>query len=118
MDMVEAGEASGAAGPRAGKPICMSSMAAREQWKCNKNGKILRNETLEPVSVESDWRSRIEQTVRQQALEVTQLHQTIDRMARMLEAHTVWEEVQWCRVNESLEDRETKLDDCHWENIL
>jgi hypothetical protein len=39
-------------------------------------------------------------------------------MARMLEAHAVREEAQWCRMKERLEDRETKWDDRHRDNLL
>jgi len=48
-----------------------------------------------PVSAPGDWRSRMNGTVTQQACEVTQLHQTITKIAIMLEAHAVWEDAQW-----------------------
>jgi hypothetical protein len=94
MDMAEAGEASGAAVQRCEKTTRVSFAAASEQWERNQNWKRLRNETSEPISAPGDWRSAMERTVRQQAREVTKLHQTIDRMARMLEAHTAREEAQ------------------------
>lgn len=73
----------------------MSFVAASEQWERNKNPKSLKNETSGPVSTPGDWRSQMEQTVRQPAREVTQLHQNNDRMATMLEAYTAREEAQW-----------------------
>jgi len=94
MDMAESEEASGTAAQGVGKTTRVFIMAASEPWEHNKNGNRLRNETSEPVSAPGHWRSRMEWTVRQQARKVTQLHQTIDRMARMLEAHAAWEEAQ------------------------
>jgi len=67
LDMAEAGESSGTAGQRAGKSTCVSFMAASKRWDSNMNGKRLRNEISEPVSTPGNWRSRMEQTVRQQA---------------------------------------------------
>ena len=37
MNMAEAGEAGGVIGAMPGKTTRMASMAASEQWKCNKN---------------------------------------------------------------------------------
>ena len=51
--------------------------------------KRLRNETMEPVSAPGDRRGQMDGTVNQQACEVTQLHQIIARIARLLEAHGV-----------------------------
>jgi len=118
MDMAGAGEASRGAAQRAGNTTRVSFLAASEQWERNKNGQRLRNETSEPESAPGDWRSRMEQTVRQQAREVTQLPQTINRMARLLEAHAAREEAQWRGMKEWLEDRETKWDDRHRDNVL
>jgi hypothetical protein len=39
-------------------------------------------------------------------------------MSRMLEAHAAREEAQWRGMKEWLEDRETKWDDCHRDNVL
>ena len=118
MDMAEAGEASGAAGQRSGEARHVIFMAATGQWERNRNGKRLRNESAEPVSAPGDWRSWMERTVRQQARDLTQLHQTIDSMMRMLEAHTAREEAQWCGMKAWLEDRETKWDNRHRDNVL
>jgi len=116
MDMVGTGEASGVAGQWSGKITRMSFKAASKQWVLNKHGKRLRNENSERVSVTRDWRSQMERTVRQQAREVTQLQQNIDRMARMLEAHPARKEAQWRGMIEWLKVRETNWDHRHWDD--
>jgi len=55
--------------------------------------------------------------VRQRAREVTQLHQTMDRMARMQEAHPAHEEAQWLVMKVWLEDREMKWDERQRDNV-
>jgi len=60
----------------------------------------------------------MEQTLRQQAREVTQLRQNMGRMSRRLEAHSAHEEAQWVGMNEWLEDREMNWDECHKDNVL
>jgi len=75
-------------------------MAGSTQWEREKNGEGLKNEDLEQVSTPGHYRSRMERTVRQQAHKVIELHQTIDSMTRMLDAHAVWEEAQWCDMKE------------------
>jgi len=118
MDMAEAGEASREAGEWSGKTTRVSFLDPSEQWEHNWNGKRLKNETSEPVNALGDWRSRMERTVRQQWRKATQLHQTVHRMARMLEAHRVHEEVQWHGMIEWLEDRETKWDESHRDDVI
>jgi len=118
IDMAEAVEASGAAVQRSEKTIRVILAAGREQCEHNMNGKRLRNETSEPVGAPGDWRSRMECTMRQQEHEVTQLHQTIDRMARMLAAPAAREEVPWLGIKAWLENRETMRDECHKDNVL
>jgi hypothetical protein len=92
--------------------------AASEQLEGNKNGKTLRNKTSEPVIAAGHWWSRIARRERQQGNEVTQLHQTIKRMARIQEAHAVQEEVQWLGMRDWMEHRETKRNVCHEVNVL
>jgi len=118
MDIAEAGEASGDAGRMSGKTTRVTLVAESEQWERNKNGKTLKNKTSETVSTLGDCRSRMVGTVRQQACEVTQLHQSIDRIARMLDVHVVCEEAQWRGMKEWLEDSETKWDERHRDNVL
>ena len=98
--MAETGKVSGADGQGSGKTVRVSCMSESGQWQLHKDGKRLRNETPEQGSTMQDWRSRVERTVRQQALEVTQLNQTINRIARMLEAHAAREEAQWLGMKE------------------
>ena len=56
--------------------------------------------------------------MRQQAYEGTHLHQIIDSMARILDAHMVWEAAQCCSLKEWPEDSETKWDDRHKDYTL
>jgi len=60
----------------------------------------------------------MERTVRQQVRDVTQLHQTIDRMARMVQAHAASNEALRLGMEEWLEDRERKQDELHNDNVL
>jgi len=43
----------------------------------------------------SDWRSRMERAVRQQAQELMQLHLTVGHLTNVLEAQAAREELQW-----------------------
>ena len=54
----------------------------------------MRKEISEPVSAPGGCTTPMEQTVRQQVYEVTHLHQTIHRIARMLEVRPAREEAQ------------------------
>jgi len=119
MDMPEAGEAAGMVSAMPGKTSrVLFFMAAREQCDLSMYGKRVRSETSESASAPVDWRSRMERTMRQQALKVMQLHQTIDRIARMLEAHAVREEAQSHGMKEWLQDSETKRDEHHSDDVL
>jgi len=118
MDMAEAGEASGAAGQRSEKTTYVSFMAASEQWERAKNGKRLRNEASEPVSAPGDRTSQMERTLSQQVREVTQLHHTIRRMARMLKAHAASDEAQWLGIKQWQEERDTKWNERLKANVL
>ena len=119
--IAEAGEAGGTVGTvgtMLGQTTRMSFMAASEQWECNKNGKRLRCETSELASALGDWRSELERHMRQQAQKVTQLHQTIDRMARMPESRVACDDEQWLSMKEWLADRGMNLDERHKDNVL
>lgn len=59
----------------------------------------------------------METTLHQQAREVMQLHQTIDRMARMLAAHTLRQVEYWLGMKQWPEDTETKWDECNRDNV-
>ena len=76
------------------RPAAQLSKGRERQCERNQNRKRLRNDTSQPVSAPGDCRSGMERTVSKQASEVTQLHQTIDRMARILEAHVAQQEEQ------------------------
>ena len=52
------------------------------------------------VSRPADRRSRVEGSMEQQVWEVAQLHQIIDRMARMLIAHMACQAIQWLSMKE------------------
>jgi hypothetical protein len=54
----------------------------------------------------------------QEEREVTQLHQTIDRMARLLEAHAARAGAQWFSMKQWLEVRVTKCNERHKDNLL
>lgn len=82
------------------------------------NSKTPRNEISEPVSVLGDLMSCMQRAERQQGCKVTQLDQTIDRMARMLQVHVACEEAQWPTIKEWLQNRWMKWDDHHKDNIL
>lgn len=118
MDITEAGEASGVAGEMSGKTTSMSVMAASEQWKSIENGKWLRNVNWEPVGAPGDRRSRMKRKVRQPACKVTLQNQTIEMIARMIEAHVARDEEVWLGMKELLVERETKWDEHHENNVL
>jgi len=56
--------------------------------------------------------------MKQQACEETQRHQSMDRMAGLLETHVAREEVQWLGMKEWLEDREAWWDKRYRDNVL
>jgi len=118
MDMAEAEEASGVVGWRSGGTTQVSFLAANEPWGHNKNVQRVRNVTSEPVSAPGDCRSWMVWIVRQQVHEVTQLYRTNNRTTQRLEAHMAHEQGQWRGMKEWLENRETKWDDRHGDNVL
>jgi len=116
--MAGAGEARSVAGDASGEATPVTFTAASEHWERNKNGKRLRSEISESSSAAGDWRSRMERTMRQQAREVAQLHQTVDKMARLVEANAVCEETQWLGMRKRMQDRERKWDARHRDDGL
>jgi hypothetical protein len=60
----------------------------------------------------------MKRTVRHQARDVAQLHQTIDWMTKMPHTHMACDNVEWCGMTEWLEDWETQWDDHHKDNEL
>jgi len=94
MDKVEAEEASGASRAIFEKTTLVSFMAPSKQRAHNKNGKRWRSKTSEIASALGVWRSYMERTSRQQARNVMEPHQSIDRIARLLEAYPVCDSTQ------------------------
>jgi len=62
----------------------------------------------EAPAAPSDWRSRIERTIRQQAQEQTQLHRTVGHLAILVEAQAAREEAQWLAMMTWMQEREQK----------
>jgi hypothetical protein len=83
----------------AGVTICQST-------ERKKNGK--RRRRSEPPTAPSNWRSRMERTIRQQAQELTQLHQTVGHLANLLEARAAHKEAQWQGIMTWMQEREQK----------
>jgi hypothetical protein len=110
MTMAKAEENSGIAGDVSGETTHVTGTAASELWEWNKNGKRLRSEIPEWPSAPRDLSSRIERTMRQRRQEVAQLHLTVDKNARMQDAHMACEETQWLSMRKWMEDRERKWD--------
>ena len=101
MDIAEAGEASGTASQMTAKTMPMPYLEASEQRERTKDGPRLRSETSKSGSALGDSTRHMEKTPRQQVGEVTQLHKTLGRLARILET-------QWLGMTYRLGDRETK----------
>jgi len=72
------------------------------------NGK--RRRRSEAAAAPSDWRSRMERTIRQQAQELTQLHQTVGHLANLVEARAAREEAQRLVMMTWMQEREQKWD--------
>jgi hypothetical protein len=71
-------------------PITVEPMERNENRKRKR-----RSEALEIAMAPSDWKSRMERTMRQQAQELTQLHRTVGHLTNFLEAQAAREEAQW-----------------------
>jgi len=69
-------------------------------------GKRPRTSGQEASRAPSDWRSRIERTMRQQGQEQTQLHRTVGHLASLLEAQAAHEEAQWLGMTKWMQERE------------
>jgi len=74
----------------------------------NENGKRRRrSEALEALS---DWGSRMERTIRQQAQELTQLHRTVGQIANLVDARAARKEAQRLAMMTWMQVREQKWD--------
>jgi len=88
-----------------------------EQMERNGNRKWRRKSDA-PVAP-SDWRSRMERTIRQQAQDAMQLHRTVGRLANLLEAWAAREEAQWLGMMTWMQsEREQKWDARHEDEKL
>jgi hypothetical protein len=79
-----------------------------EPMERNENGK--RRRRSEAPASPSDWRSRMERTIRQQAQELTQLHRTVGHLANLVEARAAREEAQRLAMMMWMQEREQKWD--------
>jgi len=79
-----------------------------ELMERNENGK--RRMRREDPAAPSDWRSRMESTRRQQALELTQLHQTFRQLANLVESRADREEAQRLAMMTLMQEREQNCD--------
>ena len=87
-----------------------------EPMERNKNGKQRRR--IEAPPAPSDWRSRRERTMRQQAQEITQLHRTVGDQPNLLKARAAREEAQWSGMRTWMQAREQKWDAHHEDDKL
>jgi len=66
----------------------------------------------------SDWRSRMEMTIQQQAQELTQLHRRVGHLANLWEVRAACEVAQWQGMMAWMEEREQKWDTRHEDDKL
>jgi len=90
-----------------------------EPLERNANGKRRRRYEVPATAwALGDWRSRMERAAQQQARELAQLHQTIAKMANMLEMHTALQEVLCRGMKTWLEEKEEMWDAYHQHDVL
>ena len=97
----------------AATPVTAESAGAItvEPMERNEYGKQRRlTEALATAVAPSDWRCRMERTMRQQAQELTQLHRTGGHLTNLLEAQAAREEAQWRGMMTWMQEREPKWD--------
>jgi hypothetical protein len=82
----------------------------------NVNGK--RRRRSEAPAAHSDWRSRIERTIRQQSQELMQLLRTVAHLANLVEARAAHEEAQRLTIMKWIQEREQKWDARHEDDKL
>jgi len=87
-----------------------------EPMERNENGKHRRRSEAPPTP--SDWRSRRERTMRQQAQELTQLHRTVGHLTNLVQAQAAREEAQWLGMRTWMQEREQKWDARHEDDKL
>jgi len=106
---------------RAATPIAAETAGATivEPMERNENGKRRRRcEAPATVLPPSDWRSRMERTVRQQAQELMQLHRTVAHLTKVLEAQAACEEAPWRGMLTWMQETEQKWGARHQDHKL
>jgi hypothetical protein len=84
-----------------------------EPMERNENGKRRRRSEAPPAP--SDWRSRMQRTIQQQAQDLTQLHRTVGHLANQVEARAAHEEAQQLAMMTWMQEREQNWD-AHYED--
>jgi hypothetical protein len=85
--------------------------AIAQPMERNENGtRTRRSEHLAPAVAPSNCRCRMEKTMRQQAHELTQLHQTIEYIIHQLEAQAARKKALWQGMMTWMQERERKWD--------
>jgi len=80
-----------------------------EPMETNENGKRRsRSEALATALAASNWRSRMQRKMRQQAQELTQLHRTVGHLRNLVQARAAHEEAQWSGMRRWMQEREKK----------
>jgi len=77
-----------------------------------------RRRSSEAPAAPSDWRSRMERTMRQQAQELTQLHRTVGHLTNLVQAQAARKEAQWSGMSTWMQEREQKWDAHHEDDKL
>jgi len=77
-----------------------------EMIERNKNRKW--RSRSEALAAPSDWRSHMEKMIRQQAQEMTQLHQTLGHLANLVESQAAHQEARWLGIMTWMQEREQK----------
>jgi hypothetical protein len=85
------GATNGVAGIASITSAAPTTPTAAEPLERNEYGKRLRSGGPQALRARSDWRSRMERTMRQQAQQLTQLHRTVGHLANLLEAQAARE---------------------------
>ena len=77
-----------------------------EVMERNENGKWRgRSKFLATTVALSDWRSRMERTMRHQEQELTQLHRTIGHLMNLVQVQTAREEALWLGMRTWMQER-------------
>jgi len=87
-----------------------------EPMERNENGQ--RRRRSEAPAAPSDWRRRMQRTMRQQGQELTQLHRTVGHLTNLSQARAAHEEAQWSGMRTWMQEREQKWDTRHEDDKL